>query len=268
MIGLNDGGVVWQFSRLALKLAYDPLLWVVLVIQLHRKDRDLWQQVLCFTLLVIGLNACLKHAFALPLSPPMVGYALPSGHTQKVCAFWGYAGYLYFKRTGDMRYLIGAAVIVVLVAWALVFNHYHSVLDVSAGVVATLIEGMLFGAMQQRWQHVAFAQQHGWSFIWCVALFLSVFWGLYPSTRVVQFSLSGLLGMGLATVLPPHDLKKPSWLMMPIAAGLWPLWHVGVYGQTETSIWAMMGTALLFLWLLKGGDGLWLCWQKARRWWV
>lgn len=249
--------MLWMFSRFVLHWMSSYIVAMVLIVQLRRQDRDIWQKVLCFFLLEISWNTALKHLFAVPLNPPLVGYAFPSGHTQAACAFWGYAGYLYYKRYANL-YSMGMAVLAIgLIAWALVFNNYHSTLDVVGAMFFAVLEIAVFERFLAFWQ-----QKTQRPYTWPVTLLSLCLWGMYPDNTVTIFAFAALAGLSVAQSLRlPH--WPHTWCAMSVSfLGVGLFWYVGLHGAQTFALREMFWVGCMHLWLWSGADMVGWCQQR------
>jgi len=111
------------------------ILSMIFIDQFILKQKN-WQPAVLLMLVVISWNFILKYWIGVQLMPPMLGYAIPSGHTHLVAAFYGYIAYCYKDS------LLGKLIFISIVAfaWSLIKLHYHSLIDVTVALAFASLE--------------------------------------------------------------------------------------------------------------------------------
>ena len=111
------------------------ILFMIFADQFILKQKN-WQPAVLLMLFVISWNSILKYLIGVQLMPPMLGYAIPSGHTHLVASFYGYMAYCYKDR------MLGKLIFLSIVAfgWSLIKLHYHSLIDVSVALAFASVE--------------------------------------------------------------------------------------------------------------------------------
>lgn len=120
---------------------YSPqaiLAWIIF--EYFVLKNSCWQRALLLLFLVIAINVFLKHLIGIPLQPPMVGYAVPSGHTQAAFAFWGYISYSYREKF----FSYGIIALLMIFCWSLVHRHYHNWFDIASAIMFFVLELSIF----------------------------------------------------------------------------------------------------------------------------
>lgn len=184
-----------------------------------------WQNALILLMVLMPVNTILKAIIAVPLMPPMVGFAIPSGHTHAALAFWGYLAYQYrATKTGKIMVLL-----LLLFFWSLVHRHYHSWLDVGVAIACFVVELFVFEQY--------FKKYAGFGLLAILSI-LAAYYGLgitqYPTVSILM--LSGFI------LAKGYDLKL--WL------GLMLVWVISFFKiqalDSEFFIPLVLGLAVYF----------------------
>lgn len=129
-------GFGYALAKLVSKILSFPCMALWVIFETYYLRRFHWQNALLLMLIVIAWNSILKFIIHVPLTPPMTGFAIPSGHMHTALAFWGYIGFSYHKRATGILMLA----LMPVFGWSLIKLHYHSLLDVSCAYLAFVIE--------------------------------------------------------------------------------------------------------------------------------
>ena len=191
----------YNFARvMTYFLSYPAVIGFILFEQCVLKQNH-WQKALVVMCLIISLNTLLKHFFAVPLMPPMLGFAVPSGHMHTAAAFWGYLAYCY--RSSSILQLL--LLCLLFFGWSLVKLHYHSYFDVSVAALLAIIEIAIIVRLQAKRPELFLE----------IATALLLVGCLWYMPKEMPFTLAGITAYYLAITKSPY---VKIWLL-----GLWLL---------------------------------------------
>lgn len=140
-------GLSYALAKISSMMLSVPCIATWITYETCFLKRLYWQNAILFMLLVAAWNSILKFLCGVPLMPPMVGYAIPSGHMHIALAFWGYIAFIY------RRNLISKLIFVCLLffGWSLIKLHYHSLIDIICAYAAFAIElWLIMNKLEQR----------------------------------------------------------------------------------------------------------------------
>lgn len=114
------------------------LLWIIYEHFCLKQNK--WQKALILMLFIIPWNTFIKAIIGIPLMPPLVGFAIPSGHSHVALAFWGFLAYKYRVSKQSLAIIMT----LMMFFWSLVHLHYHNWLDVFVAIAFFVLEVLLF----------------------------------------------------------------------------------------------------------------------------
>jgi hypothetical protein len=183
-------------SQLFLQSAQFYTLVLIIVIGLVFIDRRIFLRALSILLFSMVFNAFLKSFFKIPLKAHFKSnwYAFPSGHANAATTFYGY---LLHRFKNPWLTLIGVTLIMG-VCWALVHNHYHDWMDVTAAVGFSTLLIFIF-----HWLETTNLFKDNCIFL--LLLITIVAYGLVKISPAIQshtaIPLGALIGVTVTTIL-------------------------------------------------------------------